>query len=78
MRTLETRELWLAAFLVARGLELAGTEPGAYVTFLFDDADGQASRLKRAWREGDVTVNARAYSEAFREMRRLSFTERAA
>ncbi len=71
MKTVTTRELWAAAYLLKNGVGLVRTLPGQWVGFVFDDADGSASRALERWRRDGAM---QAFAESYREIRRLSHT----
>ena len=71
MNTWETSDLYLAAFLIARGFELARHErEGWRVTLVFrDDAHMQA--VLQTWQTQDGVVVAHRYRDAVRDLKAL-------
>ncbi len=74
----QTTSLYLAAFLMARGVDLLGTWPGNLLTLEFSDAEGEATEAAREWQSGQATINARQYMTAILEVKRLIANSRAA
>lgn len=70
-RTLELYDRWAAAYALTTGVKLVKVLPGEWARYVFDDAEGKASRALGEWRQGKAIVNAKAYSEAVRNLRRI-------
>jgi hypothetical protein len=64
MKTLELFDRGAAAYAVAVGVP----------RFAFDDSKGLASEALTAWRDGTATVNARAYWNAFKTLKKATYT----
>jgi hypothetical protein len=74
MKTLELFDRGAAAYAVAVGVPLIRILPGDWQRFAFDDSEGRASMALQAWRDGTATVNARAYWNAFKTLKKTTFT----
>jgi hypothetical protein len=70
-RTLELYDRWAAAYALTTGVKLVKVLPGEWARYVFDDTGGQASRALGEWRQGTALVNARAYAQAIRNLRRI-------
>jgi hypothetical protein len=76
LKTLTIFDLYMAAYAVASGVTLLKVIPqptGGWVTFEFDDSEGQASRALGEWSGGKAMVRAREYASAIRQVRRLTY-----
>jgi hypothetical protein len=71
VKTIEIRDMWASAYLIARGNRLVRVIPGEWVHFEFDNEDGQASRALGEWGSGAAMVRAKVYAGAVRQVRRL-------
>ncbi|HEY7350293.1 MAG TPA: hypothetical protein VH599_18395 [Ktedonobacterales bacterium] len=69
-KMLDFYDRWAAAYALATGVKLVKVLPGGWTAYTFDDSDGQASRALGEWRAGQALVQAKAYAEAFRQLRR--------
>jgi hypothetical protein len=74
MKTLELFDRGAAAYAVAVGVPLLRVVPGDWQRFAFDDSKGLASEALTAWRDGTATVNARAYWNAFKTLKKATYT----
>lgn len=58
--TLATDDLWLAAFLICRGIDMVRMVPsGSRHDFVFEDERGQASHLATEYKFGPAVVRLR-------------------
>lgn len=69
-KTLDLYDKWAAAYALATGVRLVKILPGQWIRYVFDDSDEQASRALGEWRAGKAMVQAKAYAEAFRQLKR--------
>ena len=74
MKTLELFDRGAAAYAVAVGVPLLQVVPGDWQRFAFDDSEGCASAALQAWRDGTAQVNARAYWNAFKTLKKTTLT----
>jgi hypothetical protein len=66
-------DLYAAAFLLAVGIRLTDIRPvGSRVVFLFDNAEGQASSMVRAY-TGGATIPAREFAAAIVQTKTLLY-----
>jgi hypothetical protein len=68
-RTYETRDLWLAAALIASGRRLSGLawrEGRAF--FVFSDAAACAQAAEGYW-SGELRVSAKAFADGLRDLK---------
>lgn len=70
-KTLELYDKWAAAYALTTGVKLVKVLPGEWARYVFDDTGGQASRALGEWRQGKALVQAKAFAEAFRNLRRI-------
>ena len=67
----ETKDLYFAAFLQARGVELINTRRrGSVVWFVFEDVDNMRD-LRHDFFSGTGKVKARPYADALRNLKSL-------
>jgi len=68
---LKTPDLYYAAYLLASGQELLGTErDGRRMLFCFADSD-ELEELKREWLNSTGLVAAQTYAQAIRSLKAL-------
>lgn len=66
-----TEDLYFAAFLVARDVEMLDTNrKGTVVEFVFDNVDNMRE-LRNAYFSGEGEVGARSYANALRSLKSL-------
>jgi hypothetical protein len=71
VKTWETSDLYLAAFLVARGFELADTRrEGFRVSLVFRD-DAHLQAVLRTWQTPDGVVVGHRYANAVKDLKAL-------
>jgi hypothetical protein len=72
MKTVELWDLYAAAYALAQGVPLVKVVHGGWSVFVFDDAEGRASKALGEWGSGAAMVRAKAYAGAVRQVRRLA------
>lgn len=75
MEIYQTKDLYIASFLYARGAVFTGiNKEGRNCTFLFEDSD-KCSQLTLLQFQGKAEVNARKFIEAIKTLKSLIFSD---
>jgi hypothetical protein len=73
MKNYTTKDLYIASFLYAKGLNFIGLhQEGKVYSFLFEDIEACNKLVLLQW-QGKAEVNARAFIEAIKTLKNLIF-----
>jgi hypothetical protein len=75
MSELTVFDLWCASYVLAVGCKLIKvlSEPQSmYVNYVFDDANGQATRALNEWRSGTSFIRTKSFIQAYKAIRQIS------